>query len=229
MPEARSKTTKPTVKKTVAKKPVLKKKPVAKTVTRSKTKTTAKKALKVKKVPKKTVVKKTAAPIKPKAKVVKEIPVKAKVTKPVVPRQKKVQSEKTVVLPSRMSIRAREKALVYAEEIERRIQRPAYSLTMAFGLLFVCLGSFVGFYQSSTIPSCDTGVCSAQLVTNPDDVVSTVPLIQSVSLLTTLPSIVDSEEKVTLNTENVEELEVYAFGVVGSVSLDPRPRLNNRY
>jgi hypothetical protein len=118
---------------------------------------------------------------------------------------KQSSSKSVVVLPTRMSIRAREKVLVYAEAIEKRLHRPAYALTMTLGMLFILFGSFTGFFYSSLYSDCSDN-CAAQVL---------VPLTQSlqpleVSLLTQLPPVVDGVERITINTKNVKGIEVYA-------------------
>ena len=103
-----------------------------------------------------------------------------------------------------MSIRAREKALVWAEEFEKRIHRPVYALTMTFGLLFVMFGWFAGFSEISSDASCDNGICPLQQTAN-----LSANITPTVTLMAPLPRTIQSTHQVTVNTEHLTTLAVY--------------------
>jgi hypothetical protein len=109
-----------------------------------------------------------------------------------------------ITLPTRMSIRAREKVLVLAEALELRTHRPAYALTMTFGMLFVVFGSFVGFNEISFESNCDDGICSLQQTAE-----LSASLTPTVTLMAPLPSTIQDTFQIIVSTEHLTTLNVY--------------------
>jgi len=109
---------------------------------------------------------------------VKKTPVKKRQTKPVTSAatskktkdtpvdtkgDEPVNSPEVVVLPTRLSIRIREKSLVYAQAFEERVERPAYALTMTLGALFILFGAGVGLHESQLTQFCMYDDCVANV------------------------------------------------------------------
>ena len=157
----------------------------------------------------KATLKKKSPPRKNPTKKLRTVVTKKPVKKPVKKRVAKVNNPKQpvdtlVVLPTRMSIRAREKALVWAEEFEKQIHRPVYALTMTLGLLFVVFGSFVGFSGISSDANCDDGICPLQQTAS-----LSANVTPTVTLMESLPSTIQSTHQVIVNTAHLTTLDVY--------------------
>ena len=247
MSEARRVPKKRTVTKTV-KATTVPKKPTRVTKVASKTSKTRKTT---KSITKKSVVSKT----KPKTKLlpkkltqkstVKKVPVRSRKTpvtkKKVSTNQPKIKSsskktDTVVTLPTRMSIRAREKVLVYTEALEKRVQRPAYALTMTFGILFIAFGSAFGLQSIAIDSACADGSCAAEVSTalQTDQITDQVVAAPTVSLLTNLPRTLTTSQQVTLQTKQVSTLEVFltSFGSTGNTVITPistKSLSNSRY
>jgi hypothetical protein len=115
-----------------------------------------------------------------------------------------------VILPTRMSIRAREKSLAWAVEFEQKMHKPGYALTMTFGALFILFGSYSGMHYSAASSTCQNMNC-ASLVgsSNPDGgTTSTIQSNPSVNLVADIPSKVTGNISVMIDT--VDTRRVYA-------------------
>jgi len=111
---------------------------------------------------------------------------------------------KEVTLPTRMSIRAREKALVWAAEFEQKLHKPAYVLTMSFGMLFIVFGSYTSLHLSDTTAICDDAACAGQAIGSiVQGVVQPVPVID---LITEIPSVITGDEIITIEATNTSRV-----------------------
>lgn len=237
MPEARSKVTKKTAVKAVTTKAVPKKKTPTKKVakkpapgakkTPTKRKPAVKKVTKVvgksKKIAKKTAVKKTVkAPAKKGQKTTGSVEKKAR--------------KDVVVLPVHMSIRAREKALVWAEEFENKLREPVYALSMTLGALFILFGSYSGLHSSDLFANCDGGKCSAELISGsgtPSDT-ETEQLVPEVELIAEIPAEINTSYEIFVDTVYTQRIyaELKFTGTGGSLenrALFTANRLNGRF
>jgi hypothetical protein len=197
------------------------KKPTAKTVVKkSAPKKVVKKAV-VSKTPKKTVKPKAAVQkkaIKSVKKTVRTAPKVQPAAKKTVPKRaakthkttqqnpKKALSE--VTLPTRMSIRAREKTLALAAEFEQKMHKPVYALTMTFGALFILLGSYSGMYYSAASSTCQNANCASLVGSANIDggTTATQNETPSVDLITDIPSEVTDDIIVTIDTVNTQRV-----------------------
>lgn len=107
-----------------------------------------------------------------------------------------------VVLPTRMSIRAREKALAWTEEFEKQLHRPAYVLTMTFGLLFVVFGWLLEISDFSFDSTCTDASCVPQQVATV--AASQVP---TVTLISALPAVINTSERLVIDTERLDQIK----------------------
>ncbi len=233
MPEARSKkvpkklTTKTVVQKTAPKKKITKKTAAVK-VSKSKAAAKSKKLQVAKKpaeripVATKTTVKKTA--------------VKKKTARISKVKKAPIRADATVVLPTRMSIRAREKALVWAEEFERKMHKPAYALTMTLGILFVLFGSYTGLQYTGASLVCADAQCSGQIISTGAGMSLTTAdqPRPSVDLITNIPGSITSDETILIDTANTTRVsaELRFTGLLGTLQtqqITATDALNGRF
>ena len=190
-----------------------------KKTTTTKSRTTAKQVTKpaVKKVSKTVTKTQTVRAKKTKAAASVTTAKKPKTTKSTTPKEpvKKVPiaserlgtvSSPVVTLPTRMSIRAKEKALVWADYFERSSHKPAYALTMTFGLFFIMFGSYIAVSQTEGF-QCDG--CVGQLLSSTETSLlnQTEPLLDPAkeSLLDTTESLLSPTEPVITQQSTVSE------------------------
>lgn len=131
---------------------------------------------------------------------------------------------KTVQLPKRVSIRAREKVLVLANQLERDLYRSAVQISTVAGICFVAVGSAVSlqYVHQTGMFQCDSD-CTAALLQVVDQqvlaleqatstpVLSETPIQIEVIPLRDLPPSIDQPFELPLEIAQVAEITAYLF------------------
>jgi hypothetical protein len=114
-----------------------------------------------------------------------------------------------VTLPTRMSIRAREKSLAWSAEFEQKMHKPIYALTMTFGALFVLFGSYSGMHYSAASNTCQNANCASLVgLSDPNSgTTSTKQSNPSVDLVADIPSKVTSNISVMIDTVDTKRVD----------------------
>jgi len=128
--------------------------------------------------------------------------------------QKPTDKDSGVVLPTRMSIRAREKALVLADTFEKDFYFAGLTLAKAGGIAFLLLGSLVTYSQLTSVElldeTCATSSCNTALVGSAADA-ATANTNQDnyVELLADVPDIVNVKVGIPMQFSTAENVRAY--------------------
>lgn len=154
---------------------------------------------------------------------------KPKQTKKSPPRTTNSDQVAAVVLPTRMSIRAREKALALAKHFESDFYTIAQSAARAGGISFLFIGALVTFLQLSPLSNSNVclGACAAQqaaIITAPGTLAAASNYVE---LFSTIPAELQDIQEITFEVTNPQSVTVYLQYREGllrktkSVSLQP--------
>jgi len=230
----------------VAKAPKVKSKPAVASskITNVKKKAVAKKPSAATKAVKKTTAKtKSHAPkkdIKPTRKTVAKRTKPTKSTRSAGPAaaSRAVDKVVEVTLPTRMSIRAREKALVLADTFEKDFYVAGLTMAKAGGICFLILGTLVTYSQLTSIElqndTCLAGVCNTALVSGAVDITTAKDNPRNyVDLLADVPDIVDERVGIPMQFSTAEKVRAYVRYVSSTgrseIRLAIEPIGNNKF
>ena len=191
------------------------------------------------------VAKKPTKAVAPASKVVKKVAVKKTTKKLTATRPVKgaaanqtTTKKPDIVLPTRMSIRAREKALVLAEAFEKDFYVAGLTLAKVGGFCFILLGSLATYSQLSLEPmfsnDCSTGSCNAALVGDAVDfAATTVQKRNYVELLADVPDIIEVKVGIPIQFSTANKVRAYVRYLSATGASETRVALepigNNKY
>jgi len=191
------------------------------------------------------VAKKPTKAIAPASKIVKKVAVKKTTKKLTATRPVKgaaanqtATKKPDIVLPTRMSIRAREKALVLAEAFEKDFYVAGLTLAKVGGFCFILLGSLATYSQLSLEPmfsnDCSTGSCNAALVGDAVDFAATnVQKHNYVELLADVPDIIEVKARIPIQFSTANTVRAYVRYLSATGASETRVALepigNNKY
>ena len=191
------------------------------------------------------VAKKPTKAIAPASKIVKKVAVKKTTKKLTATRPVKgaaanqtTTKKPDIVLPTRMSIRAREKALVLAEAFEKDFYVAGLTLAKVGGFCFILLGSLATYSQLSLEPmfsnDCSTGSCNAALVGDAVDFAATTDQKRNyVELLADVPDIIEVKVGIPIQFSTANKVRAYVRYLSATGASETRVALepigNNKY
>ena len=191
------------------------------------------------------VAKKPTKAVAPASKVVKKVAVKKTTKKLTATRPVKgaaanqtTTKKPDIVLPTRMSIRAREKALVLAEAFEKDFYVAGLTLAKVGGFCFILLGSLATYSQLSLEPmfsnDCSTGSCNAALVGDAVDFAATTDQKRNyVELLADVPDIIEVKVGIPIQFSTANKVRAYVRYLSATGASETRVALepigNNKY
>jgi hypothetical protein len=125
------------------------------------------------------------------------------------------KSQPVVVLPTRMSIRAREKALVLADTFEKDFYSAGVTIAKVSGFCFLLIGTLVTYTQLTHTPAldavCSGGACTVAQVSGAlnDTLSSETNQNNYVELLADIPDVIESPLGLPIEFSSVQTVTAY--------------------
>ena len=150
-------------------------------------------------------------------------------TKPVRKRTQKsiTQPEPTIVLPSSISIRAKEKSLVLLEAVLHDFHAPAQKIAFVSGLCFVLFGSFMSLAFSGALPDKITPQAAqvssstdTQQTTTQNTLTQNTIATPTFTLLEPIPPLIRDVSRHTVSATNAKYLDVFLYAQDTGVKID---------